>query len=160
MPIITTEDVPEVVAAVGAARAEVMVAGANARAERVAPCLVATDPAPSPGQLAEAALVLIGAVIRWSQAGSGAVSQQTAGPFGITVDNRQKGGFGLWPSEITDLQNICKAGDESGGAFSIDTLSTMGVHAEICAVTFGAPYCSCGSDIAGYPLYENTEDLI
>ena len=27
------------------------------------------------------------------------------------------------------------------------------IHDETCALTFGALYCSCGADIAGYPLY-------
>ncbi|HET8627739.1 MAG TPA: hypothetical protein VFL91_09985, partial [Thermomicrobiales bacterium] len=55
-----------------------MVAGANAKASRVAPCLDSTDPAPTAGMLAEAKLILLGAVKRWTEAGSGAFQQQTA----------------------------------------------------------------------------------
>lgn len=98
-----------------------MVAGANAKAARVAPCLVSTDPSPSAGQIAEARLILLGAVKRWAQAGSGAVSQQTAGPFSMSMDTRQRAGFNLWPSEIEGLQDICKAGSDGRLAFSIDT---------------------------------------
>lgn len=103
-----------------------MVAGANAKASRVAPCLTwdgteADKPAPTVDQLAEAKLILIGAVKRWAEAGAGAFQQQTAGPFGVTVDTRQRTGFNLWPSEIDDLQAICRSGESSKDAFVIDT---------------------------------------
>lgn len=126
--IITVSDLPaslqsgEMVAA--------MVAGANARATRVAPCLAwdgsdPAEPAPSEGQLAEARLILIGAVKRWAEAGSGAFQQQTAGAFSVTMDTRQRTGFNLWPSEITDLQAICIR-DVEGKAFEVDTMPTDG----------------------------------
>src|SRR5687768_16739346 len=92
-----------------------MVAGASAKASRVAPCLTWTgtpveEPVPSADQLAEAKLVLLGAVRRWAEAGSGALSSQTAGIFAQTIDTRQRTGYNLWPSEITDLQAICSGG--------------------------------------------------
>lgn len=100
---------------------DVMVAGANARASRVAPCLADETTPPTDDQIAEARLVLLGAVKRWAEAGAGAFQSQQAGPFGVTVDTRQRTGFNLWPSEIEALQEIC-AGDESGkSAFSLDT---------------------------------------
>ena len=132
--------------------ADTWVAGANARASRVAPCLASEDPVPTDDQLAEAKLVLIGAVIRWSQAGSGAFQSQTVGAFGVTVDTRQRGGFNLWPSEISQLQDICKNGSESK-AFSIDTVPCGGYHSPICSLYFGG-VCSCGADIACQPIYE------
>lgn len=189
-----------------------MVAGANAQASRVAPCLTdptstvwaaetdyeegdqvvlqggefleaidagtsdATEPTapdaantvedgtvtwqrigPVPDQLAEAKLLLIGAVTRWAEAGSGAIQQQTAGPFGMTVDTRQKSsGYRLWPSEIEGLQDICSStDDESGKAFSVDTAPSLsGQHVPWCSYNLGAAYCSCGTDIAGEPIYE------
>ena len=134
------------------AMAATWVAGANARASRVAPCLDATTPAPTADQLAEAKLILIGAVIRWSQAGSGAFQSKTVGPMSVTVDNRQRGGFNLWPSEITQLQDICKNGSESK-AFSIDTVGCGGYHSPICSLYFGGSDCSCGADLAGQPIY-------
>lgn len=155
--IIVIGDLPTSVAA--AEMAATMVAGANARASRVAPCLtwdgtVADQPAPTADQLAEARLVLIGAVKRWAEAGSGALSQQQAGPFGMTVDTRQRTGFNLWPSEITQLQDICKNGVKAG-AFSVDTAPSLsGLHIPWCSLNLGATYCSCGADIAGYPIYE------
>lgn len=140
----------------------VMVAGANARASRVAPCLAwdgsdEDKPAPSDDQLAEAKLVLIGAVKRWAEAGSGALSSQTAGPFGQTVDTRQRTGFNLWPSEIEALQAICSTGEPVGrAAFSIDTAPSYAAHMPWCNLAFGAEYCSCGSDLTNYeyPLFE------
>lgn len=136
-----------------------MVAGANAKASRVAPCLTWTggedsdEPAPSEDQLAEALLVLVGAVKRWAEAGSGAVQSQTAGPFGLTVDTRQRTGFNLWPSEIRDLQDICKRNDAKR-AFAVDTVGCGGGHSPICSLYFGGSACSCGADIAGTAIYE------
>jgi hypothetical protein len=185
-----------------------MVAGANAKASRVAPCLVeptagtwatataytvgdrvkiadleflqvttagtsgATEPAspdfgetvtdgtvvwtrigPTADQLAEARLVLFGAVKRWVEAGAGAFQAQQAGPFGVTVDTRQRTGFNLWPSEIEGLQDICATASTSG-AFSVDTAPAGSAHLPWCSYSLGAAYCSCGVDIAGEPIYE------
>lgn len=153
--IITDADLPaSVVSSVEADVLVTMVAGANARASRVAPCLASADPEPTTDQLAEAKLVLVGAVKRWSESGSGAFQQQTAGPFGISVDTRQRGGYNLWPSEIEQLQEICKGADE-GKAFTVDSAPIIGgAHLPWCSINFGATYCSCGADIAGQPIYE------
>lgn len=148
--IITSADLPDEVAA--NAMAGLWVDGANARASRVAPCLAATDPEPSDDQLAEAKLILIGAVIRWSQAGSGALQSLQAMAFGATFDTRQRSGFNLWPSEITQLQDICKSASESK-AFSIDTVNCGSQHSPICSIYFGGA-CSCGAVIAGEAIYE------
>jgi hypothetical protein len=119
---------------------DTMVDAANARASRVAPCLTWTgtpedEPVPTADQLAEAKLVLIGAVMRWAEAGSGALQQQTAGPFGVTVDTRQRTGFNLWPSEIEDLQDICRAAGSggTGRAFEVDTMPS---DAGVCGVDY------------------------
>lgn len=134
-----------------------MVAGANAKAARVAPCLVATDPAPSGDTIAEARLILLGAVKRWAEAGAGALQSESAGVFSRTFDTRQRGGFNLWPSEINDLQAICSTGSVGREAFSIDTApsSANGSHIPWCSIFLGEP-CSCGSSINGFegPLYE------
>lgn len=142
----------------------VLLDGANAKASRVAPCLTwdGSDddhPVPSDDQIAEAKLVLIGAIKRWAEAGSGAVQSQTAGPFGVTVDTRQRStGFNLWPSEINQLQEICSSGAEtSSGAFSFTPTGTCGTHLLWCSLNFGATYCSCGTDIAGYPIFEGAD---
>lgn len=134
-----------------------MVAGANAKASRVAPCLASADPPPSADQLAEARLILLGAVKRWAEAGAGALTQQTAGPFSVSTDTRQRTGFNLWPSEIEALQELCRTAGPAS-AFSVDTAPGAGsIHSPICALVFGAAYCSCGAAIAGQPLYERVE---
>lgn len=43
----------------------------------------------------------------------------------------------------------------SSGAFTLDTLSSASMHLPWCSIYFGADYCSCGADIAGFPIYEN-----
>lgn len=58
--------------------------------------------------------------------------------------------------------------DSTGKAFSIRPFGTGSVHADVCtanvyvdssgAVIFGGAYCSCGADIAGYPLYETGDE--
>lgn len=158
MDIITTLDLPTALRS--AEMIEAMVDGANAKALRVAPCLGwdGTDPltpSPTTGQLAEARLILLGAVKRWADAGAGAFSQQTAGPFSVATDTRQRTGFNLWPSEITGLQDICRTEPTGRQAFSLDTAPAGGVyHLDRCSLNFGTTYCSCGADVAGFPLYE------
>jgi hypothetical protein len=113
--------------------------------------------APSPDQIAEAKLILLGAVKRWAEAGAGAFQSQTAGPFGVQVDTRQRTGFNLWPTEIEGLQEICASGtDSSSGAFSITPSGRTASHMPWCSLMLGAAYCSCGADLTDYqyPLYE------
>ncbi len=136
-----------------------MVAGANARAARVAPCLtwdgsVVGEPSPTNGQRDEARLILLGAIQRWVQAGAGALSSQQAGPFAMAVDTRQRTGYNLWPSEIEGLQGICATGSSARRAFDVDGVSASSAHLAWCSLAFGALYCSCGVDIAGEPIYE------
>ena len=157
--IITVTDLPSALQAGELVQA--MVDGANAKASRVAPCLtwdgtVTDQPAPTADQLAEARLVLIGAITRWAQSGAGALQQQTAGPFGMTVDTRQRTGYNLWPSEIEQLQDICATNSTPSGAFSITPSGSTGAHMPWCTLMLGGTYCSCGADLTNYeyPLYE------
>lgn len=156
--LITEADLPtSALADVDPSQLALMLAGANAKAARIAPCLAdGATPAPTAGQLAEARLVLLGAVLRWLEAGSGALQQQAAGPFSVTVDTRQRGGYNLWPSEIEQLQAVCRNGAAvSSGAFAVDTAAPdLTGHAPWCALAFGSLYCSCGADIAGVPIFE------
>lgn len=96
-------------------KAEAMIADAIAAATLNAPCL-ADEASLTDQQKAAAKALLRAAVLRWNDAGTGAVTQQTAGPYQQSIDTRRRNMF--WPSEITDLQKICASG---GGAFSIDT---------------------------------------
>lgn len=44
------------------------------------------------------------------------------------------------------------------GAFSIDMAPAGSAHLAWCSVAFGALYCSCGVDIASYPIFEGGDD--
>lgn len=140
VPSIPTED------------AERLIEDAEALAMLTAPCLADEDL--SPPKAAAAKAILRGVVLRWNDAGAGAVTQQSAGPFSQTITPQVRRNA-FWPSEIKDLQLICKTAS-SGKAWSIDTVPGGAIwHAAICSLHFGATYCSCGADLtlAG-PLYE------
>jgi hypothetical protein len=53
-----------------------------------------------------------------------------------------------------DWWTLLGLGSATGGAFDIDTVSTSTIHMPWCSLNLGALYCSCGADIAGYPIYE------
>lgn len=139
---------------------DLMVDGANGQAKRVAPCLFEDgDTAPASSQLSEARLLLLGAIIRWTQQGAGGVGQQSAGPFMVGAIPSQATGYRLWPSEITQLQEIC-SGIAPATLGSIDTAPGVDPgHLPWCDVMFGSSSCSCGYDIAGRPIYENKPGL-
>lgn len=153
MAFLTTADLAEF-ATISDAKAQAMIDDASAIALLAAPCLADED-ALTDTQVAAIKAVLRGAILRWHESGSGAVQSQTAGPFSQTIDNRQQRRGMFWPSEIEQLQDICK-GEGDGGAFSIDAAGTCSViHADICALNFGGDYCSCGAVLTGlFPLYE------
>ena len=158
MALISEDDLPQkIISQIEDGQLETMLAGLNAKASRVAPCLTATDPAPTADLLAEAKLILLGVVSRWAEAGAGAFTQETSvtGPYTHmqTVDTRQRTGYNLWPTEIGQLQDLCRTGGTS--AFSVDTApSVCGEHLLWCSLNFGATYCSCGVDIALEPIFE------
>jgi hypothetical protein len=133
-------------------KAFAMIEDALAISARIAPCILEAEFS----YAAAAKAVLRGAILRWNEAGTGALSAESAGPFSGTIDTRQPRRNLFWPSEITQLQDMCK-GDETSGAFQIDTVSVVGSgHADICALNFGGLYCSCGAVLTNllYPLYE------
>ena len=101
-------------------KAQEMIDDATALAVLAAPCIDDPETPLTTAKLNAVRAILRGAILRWEDAGSGAVSQQTAGPFGQMIDTRQPRRNMFWPSEITDLQKLCSAG--TGGAFQIDTL--------------------------------------
>lgn len=132
------------------AKAAAMIEDALAMATLVAPCIIEeTFP-----HVSAVRAILRGAVIRWHEAGSGALQSTQTGPFGATVDTRQPRRGMFWPSEIDQLQGLCQSA-RTGKAFDVDTVSQLAVvHDDICALNFGALYCSCGADLTGsYSLY-------
>jgi hypothetical protein len=48
--------------------------------------------------------------------------------------------------------------DSTQGAFSITPSRCGSAHLPWCNLAFGALYCSCGADIAGFPIYELAGD--
>lgn len=150
MHVISVDDLAPF-AEIPEAKAQAMVDDALADASRVAPCI--NDDGLSDLKAAQFRSVLRGAILRWHEAGTGALQSQQAGPFGQTLDTRQvrKGMF--WPNEIESLQDICKGDTTASGVFAIDTVPTSGNHAEGCSVWFGGA-CSCGAVLSGgLPLY-------
>lgn len=143
-------------------KATAMIEDAEASALIAAPCLsdptnpTQPNPALTDHQTSFVRSVLRSAILRWNDAGSGAIVQQTAGPFSETIDaSRVRRGM-FWPSEIDQLKSVCATinGTTSGGAFAIDMLSPQSTHLGWCSAALGAEYCSCGVDIAGHPIYE------
>ncbi len=130
-----------------------MIEDAEGLAVLAAPCLGDTEHELTDGQKAAVKAILRGAIMRWNDAGSGSIQSETTGPFSTTVDTTVTRRGMFWPAEIVSLQSICSDGN-SGKAFSIDRVSATGVHADVCSINMGAAYCSCGADIAGFPLWE------
>ncbi|ASN67442.1 hypothetical protein 7S11_4 [uncultured Caudovirales phage] len=131
------------------AKAEAMIEDALALATQIAPCIVDVD-FKHPGA---AKAIMRGAILRWNEGGTGAITQQSAGPFQQTVDTTNARRSLFWPSEIAALQKLCGGGDTK--AFAVDTVATSAVmHAETCSVVFGAAYCDCGAALTGgFPLW-------
>ena len=148
-------------------RLAAMIEDAEALAMKIAPCLA--DPV-HPGIIAAAKAIIRGAILRWHDAGSGAVTQQTSGPFSQTVDTTiaRRGMF--WPSEITDLQALCRT-EKGQRAYSFTPHGGWADHAhyDACDTFFnGGRWCSCGSDLncwrgplwPGHPGHEHDPDSI
>lgn len=84
-------------------KAQAMIDDVLARAARVAPCILLAD-----FEFGDAAKAILRAIIlRWNEAGTGAASTQSAGPFSVGFDTRQPQGPRFWPSEIDELQELC-----------------------------------------------------
>ncbi|WP_428339986.1 hypothetical protein [Mycobacterium sp.] len=128
MPEPTTETAPLVVpadlasfATIPPAKAAAMIEDAIGMAEIVAQCITTEGFA----HRRAAKAILRGAILRWNEAGAGAATTQTAGIYGQTVDTRQQRRAMFFPSEIDQLQKLCR-GDNDGGAYSIDLFPQRG----------------------------------
>lgn len=104
-------------ATIEAAKAQAMIDDALALAARVAPCILDSTFAYD----AAAKAILRGAVLRWNEAGTGAFQSQQVGPFGESFDTRQTRRGMFWPSEIEQLQDLCRTGEVRSRAFSVDS---------------------------------------
>ena len=95
--------------------AQAMIDDALALAATIAPCILGDGLTETAEKAVKA--VIRGAILRWHEGGSGLYMQQQAGPFQVTTDNRQTRKAMFWPSEIDQLQAICK--DAPSDAVSI-----------------------------------------
>jgi hypothetical protein len=127
-------------ATIDSTKAAAMISDAIGMAVINAPCLATPDNLTA-NQLAAAKAVLRTAILRWNDAGSGAVETQSMLGMSVTLDTKQHRRSMFWPSEIEDLQRICKAGTIDGGAFSINTATAEPIrfHASL-----GWPTFDCG----------------
>ena len=131
--------------AIDQAKADAMIEAATAQAVIAAPCL---DSELDEAQRAATKAILVAAIVRWDEAGTGAKTtvSETAGPFArsetLDTTGARRGLF--WPSEIKALQAICK---RSARPFSVDMGGTTQAHQPTCARSFGALYCDCGADL-------------
>lgn len=146
---LTAQDVLTFNSKLDPAAVEILISDGLALAEMAAPCIVEDD-----FQYAGAAAAIIrSAVLRWAESGSGAVTSQsqTAGPYSKTTsfDTRQARRSLFFPSEITELQKLCKTNAQA--AFAIDTLPGKDYragHAPYCSVMFATgTRCSCGAEL-------------
>lgn len=145
-------DLPSGIGAALGLLPEAMIDDAEALAMLAAPCLGSPESLTA-AQRAAVKAILRGAVMRWSDAGSGGVQTDSAGSLSSTIDTSVTRRGMFWPSEITSLQSVC-ADDSAGKAYAVDTVTAGAVHADTCSLNFGAAYCSCGADIAGFPLFD------
>src|SRR5699024_8538700 len=104
-------------------------------------------------KLAAVKSILRAAILRWNDAGTGTIQTVHAGNFSQTTQQQVRRSM-FWPKEIEQLQGICKE-SEKAKAFSVDTVPSGASHLPWCSLMFGATYCSCGTDIAGFPIYED-----
>jgi hypothetical protein len=143
MAFLLWDDLTPFAADIEARKASEMIADATALATLAAPCL-SDELALTDAQVSAVRAVLRTAVLRWNEAGSGAVQSEAVGGWSATLDNRQPRRGMFWPSEIVQLQNIC--GGTGSRAYGIDTTPAgWGVrHLDTCSVNFGGD-CSCGA---------------
>lgn len=136
------------------AKAEAMIEDAEAMALLTAPCLSDLEAEdPKRGSVKAVART---AILRWNDAGTGAIQQVSSGPFQQSAQPQARRAM-FYPSEIEHLRNLCKGGS-NGKAFAIDTVPTLGTgHSVICSLMLGGVRCSCGADVAGEPIYGGSQ---
>lgn len=95
------------------ATAAVMIQGAVARAAQIAPCILADDFTKDDAAVG----IILDALVRRSEGGSGSVTQQAAGPFSQSVDTRSLVNL-FTAQERADLAALCP---RSKTAYTLNT---------------------------------------
>lgn len=94
-----------------------------AKATAVVPIIEEDTWPPKPEKADQIKAILRAIILRWHEAQSGAVTgrTQTAGPYaqGLQLDTRPKRGYTLMPSEVIDLQRVCRI---QGAMFTVSTV--------------------------------------
>lgn len=138
-------------ASIDSAKAAAMIADALGMAKLIAPCIADEEFAYPDAAKA----VIRGAILRWNDAGSGAITTKQAGPYQQVIDSNTRRNNLFWPSEIAQLQTMCKTTSQ---AFALDTAPTGAAgHSIWCSLGLGGDTCSCGANLTGGsgPLWEN-----
>lgn len=120
---ILTPDELEPFATIEGDKAEAMIADAESMAALAAPCVTEPEFLESPELVGALKALLRRAILRWNDAGGGAVVQVGAGPFQQTIAQGQNMPRNLfWPSEVAQLRDLCAAhnGRTKGDAFTVD----------------------------------------
>lgn len=103
---------------------EDLIRGTLARAATFAPCILTSG---FTGVKADAARdILIGAIVRSIEGGSGAITTLTAGPHSKTVDTTKPRRARFTTAEQAELRALC--GLTPGGAFTISTAEGEGTR--------------------------------
>lgn len=108
---ITIDDLRPFDSSITVEKADAMISGAVARAALVAPCILDDDFADLFADAAKS--ILVRTILRWHQAKPGNISQETRGPFSVSYqDTREL----FWPSELEELQTLCKNFNSDGSS--------------------------------------------
>lgn len=105
-PILTPADLAAF-ATIDEGKAREMIADVEAMAALAAPCITDPEFRADEALTGAAKAIIRQAVLRRNEAGTGALSQFGAGSFQGSVDTRSPIRGLLWPSEITQLRELC-----------------------------------------------------
>ena len=118
-PLLTPADLKHF-ATITDAKAQDMIDDALGVAFIHAPCILSDDFDPQKRRSAKA--IIRGAILRWIEAGTGAVQTQSSMSYSQTLDTRQPRKVMFFPSELDALRRLCRSDTDTGGAFAIDLL--------------------------------------
>jgi hypothetical protein len=123
---ITTADVQVYAPGTSAQLVDDLIRGTLSRAAFFAPCILQSS---FTGSRADAARdIIIGAIVRAIEGGSGAVTTLTAGPHSKTVDTTRPRRSRFTQAEKSELRSLC--GLPPGGGFTISLAEDEGPQAQ------------------------------